>query len=212
MPSKIIDISWPITKDMVEYKDKKTIEIKEIEGFEQNKVRQTLLTFSTHVGTHIDAPSHFVENGVSIDKIGLERLVGDCWVLDFSDVEEKIGVDDLKKSEINQGDIILLKTKNSNLKEKGSFEPNFVYLDPEAAGFLVSKKVKSVGIDYLGIERDHPEHDTHIKLLKNGIPIIEGLRLPHVSKGKYFFCCLPLALQGVEAAPARAVLIEKISL
>ncbi len=210
MPSKIIDISWPITKNMVEYKDKKTIEIKEIETFEKNKVRQTLLTFSTHVGTHIDSPSHFIENGASIEKIGLDRLVGDCRVLDFGGVEGEIGINDLKKYEINQGDIVLLKTKNSSLKEEGAFEHNFVYLGFEAADFLVSKKIKSVGIDYLGIERGQPEHNTHVKLLKNDILIIEGLRLVNVLEGKYFFCCLPLALQGSEAAPARAILIDQI--
>lgn len=84
-----------------------------------------------------------------------------------------------------------------------------------------------MGIDYLGIERDQPDHISHkvpelddasscVKakfmrsqtLLGSNIPIIEGLRLAHVeAEREYHFVCLPLAIRGLEAAPARAVLI-----
>jgi len=66
-----------------------------------------------------------------------------------------------------------------------------------------------VGIDYLGIEHSQPGHVTHTTLMHQDIVIIEGLRLFHINPGRYFFVCLPLAVIGLEAAPARAILIEE---
>ena len=88
------------------------------------------------------------------------------------------------------------------------FHYNFVYVDKSAAEYLVQIKSVAIGIDYLGIERDQPQHDTHALLLQNNIPIIEGLRLGHVKPGYYTLMCLPLLIPGLDAAPARAILIE----
>ena len=72
-----------------------------------------------------------------------------------------------------------------------------------------SKKIKAVGIDYLGIERNQPDHETHTILMKHEIGIIEGLRLSHVEPQRYFFLCLSLPVVGLEAAPARAILVHQ---
>jgi arylformamidase len=111
---------------------------------------------------------------------------------------------------IYAGDIILLKTANSSLGATALFNPSFVYLEASGAHYLQEKKIKAVGIDYLGIERAQPAHETHLQLMEHGITIIEGLRLQHVKQGRYLVCCLPLNAVGIEAAPARAVLIEGI--
>jgi arylformamidase len=73
---------------------------------------------------------------------------------------------------------------------------------------FAEKKVKAIGIDYLGIERNQPDHATHTILMKHNIAIIEGLRLADAVAGDYFFICLPLNVIGLEAAPARAVLLR----
>ncbi len=108
---------------------------------------------------------------------------------------------------IPDNSIVLFKTKNSLLECDALFNPVFIFLAPDAAQLLVEKQVKAVGIDYLGIERGQPDHATHVTLLAKNIPIIEGLRLKDIKAGSYFLCCLPLAIQGLEAAPARAVLL-----
>ena len=84
-----------------------------------------------------------------------------------------------------------------------------MYLEASGAAYLAEKKVKAVGIDYLGIEHSQPGHPTHENLLNADIVVIEGLRLHHVQPGSYFFVCLPLNMIGTEAAPARAILMEK---
>jgi arylformamidase len=135
-------------------------------------------------------------------------LIGDCKVLDLTHVDEKIIASDLQKFDIQENDIILFKTKNSLFPDTGKFEPNFIYLDKTGAQYLASKKIKTVGIDYLGIERKQPEHETHITLFESNITIIEGLRLAEANPGVYFLICLPVKIEGVEAASSRAILLD----
>lgn len=83
-----------------------------------------------------------------------------------------------------------------------------MYLDASGAEYLVEKNVKAVGIDYLALETQ-PGFPSHKILLKKEILIIEGLRLQHVEPKEYEFVCLPIKLIDVDAAFARAILLER---
>ena len=206
---RIFDISWPISRTTVGYKDQTTVKFEDVKTFQKDNARETIIQLDSHTGTHVDAPAHFIRDGATIDQVGLHSLIGPSAVIDLTTVGEKITAENLEEKDIREGDIILLKTTNSSLDATGDFYPYFVYLDVSGAQYLVSKKVKAVGIDYLGIERGDPDHLTHITLMKNNVTIIEGLRLQKVKAGSYFCCCLPLYTIGIEAAPARAVLLEQ---
>ncbi len=207
----VIDISWPISTATTGYKDRSVVHFDEVKNFNRDGARETNIHISAHSGTHIDAPSHFLREGKTIDEIALERYVGDCVVLDMTSCAERVTRDDLQEHDhlIRHGGIILLKTLNSDLTPTDKFSPHFVYLEKSGAAYLAEKKIKLVGIDYLGIEHSQPGHQTHEILMNADVSIIEGLRLAHVQAGAYFFVCLPLYVIGLEAAPARAILMKK---
>ncbi len=209
MKSVYYDISWPITSDMTAYKDRHIVRITPTKEFAQDGARESLITLGSHTGTHIDAPAHFIEHGITVEQIPLTHLIGRCRVIDLNTCLDKITAHDLESCNLQDHEIILLKTANSALSAAAAFEPNFVYLSADTADFLVHKNIKTVGIDYLGIERNQPAHETHQILLAAGILIIEGLRLGQVEAGSYNLICLPLLFHGLDAAPARAIL-EKI--
>ena len=208
---KIFDISWPISKATTGYKDRYIVGVDEIKNFNRDGVRETTIHLSSHSGTHVDAPSHFLRDGKTIDEVSLDRLIGDCVVLDMTTCAERITRDCLlaHENDITQDSIILFRTTNSDLSPTDKFSPHFVYLEASGAAYLAEKKIKAVGIDYLGVEHSQPGHPTHENLLNANIALIEGLRLGHVPAGKYLFICLPLNVIGTEAAPARAVLISQ---
>ena len=85
---KIFDISWPISKATTGYKDRYIVGIDEIKNFNRDGVRETAIHLSSHSGTHVDAPSHFLKEGKCIDEIHLDRLIGDCVVLDMTTCAE----------------------------------------------------------------------------------------------------------------------------
>lgn len=204
--AEIIDISWPITVDMTTYKDRDDVLFSRYKDFPHDTARETSWSASLHTGTHIDAPAHFLPHGGTMQAYGLHQLCGTAYVISCTDVERVITRHDLHKTHIPRDTIILLQTRNSYLQPDAPFDYEFVYLDKDAASYLVDCGVRAVGIDYLGIERDQPDHGTHNTLLQSCIPIIEGVRLGHVQPGMYGLWCLPLAMPYAEAAPARAVL------
>lgn len=200
---RIYDISMTIETKMPVYKNKeeKTPQIKtKTNGY----VTESSLSFNLHTGTHIDAPLHMLSSGKDISNYPLENFLTHCKVLSFS--SEKISRKDLENKDIKKGDFLLFKTKNSYFDD---FIFDFAYLDEEGAAYLKEKEIKGVGIDALGIERNQKNHPTHKLLLGAGIIIIEGLRLKDVPEGEYFLIALPLKIKDVEAAPTRAILVEK---
>jgi len=166
------------------------------------------LVLSTHYGTHIDAPYHFIQNGKSIDQYLVQEFILPAQVIEIKDTES-IRRPELEPLDIKQGDALLFKTNNSASGRSigGIFSEDFVYLSTEAADFCAKKRVSLLGIDYATIDKygdmNFPAHRT---LLKKGILILEGVYLKDVPVGQYTLFCLPLKIKGGEASPVRAIL------
>ena len=202
---KIIDISLLLSDKTIVYPGNPELKIATIPG---KTSTHSEITIGSHAGTHLDAPKHVFENGAGVDKVDLNKIVGECRVLDMTRVKEVIGVDDLKKEKIKKGERILVKTKNSK-RGFEKFYDDYIYLGGEAAEFLAKKKIALFGMDYLSVKkRGGPDNRPHTELLRSGVVIFEGLDLSKVKPGKYFFVGLPLKFAGLDGAPARAVLIS----
>jgi arylformamidase len=207
---KIIDISLPITEHMQVYKDKeeKRPVFTRAAQHPNQSIQETVLTINLHTGTHVDAPLHIFSDGAGIEQYPLDKFFGQAQVLDLSHVTDCITDQHLAAYNIEQNQIILLKTRNS-AHMGNRFDFDFVYLTDTAAAYLAAKQIKTVGIDALGIERNQSHHPTHRHLLSAQIPIIEGLQLRSVEAGQYTFIGFPIYLPGNEASLIRAVLIDQ---
>lgn len=168
------------------------------------------IQFGSHTATHVDAPRHFSDSGETVDNLPLELLVGPALVVRFDENLKAITRADLEGRGLEGSTRVLFATRNSRLQtEAAEFVPDYTYVAPDAAEYLVSLGVKLVGVDYLSVEQFHSgHHRTHHTLLDNSVVIVEGLQLAHVPEGRYDFVCLPLRLAGCDGAPARAILIE----
>lgn len=203
---KIYDISMTVHEGMQVYKNKEEKKpiLVNVQNFSNAKNYESKITMDAHTGTHLDAPLHMIDGGSRIETIPLESTVGMARVLDLTHVEDGIGRSDLEPFSLQQGEWVLLKTRNSLSEE---FDFNFVYLREDGAKYAKERGLKGIGTDGLGIERAQPDYGTHRTLMSSGILIVEGLRLKDVPAGTYFMVVAPLKLSGIEAAPARAFLI-----
>ncbi|NLP51719.1 cyclase family protein [Bacillus sp. RO1] len=201
---KVYDVSSPIYTGMPVYKNKPEKQPKQTTNT-NGYVTETRLELDVHTGTHVDAPLHMVVDGETIETLPLEKLVGPCKVFDLTAVEDRITVKDIEGLDIGKDDFLLFKTKNSFDEE---FNFDFVYVAEDAAAYLAEIGVSGVGVDALGIERSQEGHPTHKTLFANGVIIIEGLRLKDIAEGEYIMCAAPLKLSGVDASPARIVLMD----
>lgn len=164
-------------------------------------------SMSLHTGTHMDAPFHFIQNGIGMDRMPLDTVVGRARVIEILD-PEKIGAEELASHNIQEGERVLFKTRNSSRDwTREPFLHDYVYLSSEAAMMIADRRVRLVGVDYLsvgGFEKN--ETEVHRSLLEAGIWIIEGLFMLHVQPGDYDLICLPLKFENADGAPARAIL------
>ena len=209
--SRIYDISVPVRSGGLVYPGNPEISIALQQAISRGAgANVSTVAFGSHTGTHVDAVRHFIDDGEAVDEIALDALIGPAIVVAFDDSVMSVGAQDLEGCDLGTSERVLLKTRNSGFITNDDFQRDYTFLAPDGAEFLVSRGVRVVGIDYLSIEQFHSgHHRTHKTLLQNGVVIVEGLNFSEVSPGEYDFICLPLRLEGLDGAPARAVLIER---
>jgi len=207
--SRIYDISVPIRSGGIVYPGNPEIDITLQQAVAKGAgANVSAIRFGSHTGTHADASRHFFDDGQPVDQIPLDRLIGPAILVSFPDNVRAIGTAELKAHDLRGRTRILLRTRNSALLSQKQFAPDYTYLAPDGAEYLVDKGVELVGIDYLSIEQFHSgHHRTHRTLLAKSVVILEGLDLSVPPPGEYQLICLPLRIEGCDGAPARAVLI-----
>ncbi len=170
----------------------------------------THLSFSAHIGTHVDAPLHRIWDGAPVDALDLHTLIGPAYVADLTSLPTEIAAVDLEAAAIPQDTVrLLLKTRNGALWQREGFQADYVALTDDAADWLIERGIRLVAVDYLSADLDRAqEFPVHTKLLGAGIAIVEGVLLDAVTAGRYILVCLPLRVQDADGAPARAVLVS----
>ncbi|MHC1757007.1 MAG: cyclase family protein [Methanosarcina sp.] len=224
----IIDITVPISSFTPIFPGDPEPSIERTCTLEKDGCAVSRLSFGSHTGTHVDAPSHILKDGLPIDRLDIESLMGKAIVLDFSQRNGALtgyildkAYNDRKITESVPA--LLLKTKasfrkeispeSSGLKEGGSDRgrelEESAYLDADSAAWIVRNGFKTVGIDGFSVDSLSSENlPAHHMLLSNNVNIVECLDLSSVEAGMYFFLCLPLKVEGCDGAPARALLIS----
>jgi arylformamidase len=207
--SRIYDISVPIRSGGLVYPGNPEVDIALQQAVAKGAgANVSTIRFGSHTGTHADAARHFFDDGQTVDRIPLERLIGPALLLSFPDDIRSVGAAELRAHDIKGQTRILLRTRNSAFLSQKEFVKDYTYLAPDGAQYLVDQGVELVGIDYLSIEQFHSGHHlTHRTLLERSVVIVEGLDLSVPPPGEYQFICLPLRIEGCDGAPARAVLI-----
>jgi arylformamidase len=164
------------------------------------------LCMGTHTGTHIDAPSHYLEREGGVDRIDPDVFMGPGVIINL---RGSVAIDRraLVSSMMGDHKRVFFKTSNSAKMLLSKFQEDYVYLTEDGAEYLIENGVLMCGIDYLSIEKYHtPTAPVHKKLLKAGIVIVEGLNLLDIPSGPCEIYCLPLKIEGGDGAPARALI------
>jgi kynurenine formamidase len=186
-----------------------------------------------HGGTHIDAPAHFAKDGVTVDAVPLDQLVGRAVMVDVSrkclaDRDYRITIDDFRDwekahHEIPSQTIVLLRTgfarywpdrkRYLGTDERGAAavaELHFPGLDPAAAAWLVSeRKIKAVGLDTASIDYGQSTgFEAHVQLMTHGVPAMENLaNLDRLPPTGITVVALPMKIAGGSGGPLRAIAI-----
>jgi arylformamidase len=203
-----IDVSVPLRSGMVHWPGDPPVSIELVaEMARGDNADVTAIDMGAHTGTHMDAPSHFVAGGASLDDLDPDVVFGPARVIAISD-PVAVTEAELERHDIQRGERLLFRTSNSErCWSTDDFVEDFVYVSEDAAALLAAREVRLVGIDYLSVGGFHVDGAAiHRRLLGAGVWIIEGLDLRSVAPGRYELICLPLRLAGAEGGPARVML------
>jgi arylformamidase len=209
-PEGWYDITVPLKPGMSHFPtDPAPYKVRRVSDALGPKVTLSQVEMTSHTGTHIDAPIHFIPGGSTISDMSLTATIGPARVIEIKD-RQKIKVAELEKHNIRKGERLLFKTRNSPLAyESEKFLEDYVYFDVPAAEYLVKKGIILVGLDCLtiGLFND-PENitRTHEIFLQAGVCILEGCALGNVQPGEYELLCLPLLMYQSDGGPCRAIL------
>jgi len=210
---KPIDLTLTISKTIPNFPGSPKPQFILWSDIKNNGYNLELLFFSSHTGTHIDAPYHFIKDGLKIHQISLDRLVGKAILIK------------LKKSKnesISKLDIISFEKKNGKISDNSSIffftgwqknlnKSNYFTENPglaiSAAKYLALKKINLVGIDSPSIDIGMDEsYRAHHILSKNNILIVENLsNLNKIPSKEFNFTILPLKIKDATGSPVRAI-------
>lgn len=171
-------------------------------------VNVSAFTMSTHAGAHADAPLHYDANGTPIDQLALAPYLGKCVVLDVSNGTGPITVSEVKDAAKNAGtDLpgrVLLRTYKTAPRD---WDPDFRPIGAQTIDFLANSNVILIGVDTQSLDpATSKTMEAHNAVRRANMRILECLVLDHVTPGVYELIALPLKLEGLDAAPVRAVL------
>jgi len=203
----IYDISMEIQEDMPLYPETERTKVIRRKNYKDDGFNLTSISMSTHAGTHIDAPFHFINGGKKINDISLDNFIIKVQVVKINN-EREITTQELKQKNI-ENSALLFKTINSKISDNSSFYKDYVSLNEKASRYLISKGIKFIGIDYLSVEKyENSSQQVHKLLLENEVILLEGLNLRKIKPDEYTLIALPLKIKDSEGTPVRAVLVE----
>ncbi len=215
---EIIDLTYEIVEDMSIFNAPwhPNISIVQLGRIETEGRETRRICLGTHTGTHMDAPLHFIKNGESIDKIPLDKLIGDVTIVDFSYLENNKPVTKEMLTKIEICSKMIFKFGwGKNWKTKDFFN-NYPFFSISAVNYLISQKIEVLGMDTpspddsrinihdknLDRNADSPIHKL---LLSHGIIIIEYIANLDIVKDYHGWnlIALPLKIKGADGSPVR---------
>ena len=210
---KIIDLTLTVSDKIPTFPGSPQPNLIPWENIKEDGYNLELLFLSSHTGTHMDAPHHFLEKGAKIHEISLKKLVSEAALIQSQKGSgESITKTDIQKFEKKSGKIdgfssVIFQTGwQRNLQKKYYFTKN-PGLSVSAAKYLASKKISLVGIDSPSIDLGKDsKFSVHQIFAKKGMLIVENLaNLDKIKSSKFHLVVLPLKLKNATGSPVRAI-------
>lgn len=171
-------------------------------------VNVSAITLSVHTGTHADAPCHVDDAGRTVDELPLGAYLGPATVIERRGVTS-LARGDLRELDLARTERLLIKTETSDADAQ-TWPERFLTLSPDAAEYLGEQGLQLVGLDTPSVDPQTSQTlDAHHILARHGVVHLENLWLRDVPPGDYWLAALPLRMEGLDAAPVRAVLMTR---
>ncbi len=209
---KVIDLSHTIGTSIPVYPGSEPPVITQESTIEKNGSAEKRLSFLSHTGTHIDAPSHMLKGGASLEEMDISLFTGRGCAVDVSEpVDGLITPEALlpHRDLIDRSDFLILHSGWYRYSRSDSYFKGFPVLSSGAAEWLTGFKLKGVGVDMISVDPvESTDYCNHLIFFRNNMIIIENLRnTDHLLGLEFTLHVFPLKISGGDGSPVRAVAI-----
>lgn len=209
---KVIDLTHTLKESMPLYPGTDRPRLKSVSTYEKNHYRETEICIFSHVGTHIDPPSHITKEGKTLDSFSADTFVGNALIIDCRDLQngEQITMKQLEVycDKLKQVDFLLFNTGWDKKWGTEDYFYGYPCIDDTVLEFIINERYKGIGFDTISLDPvSSTTVDRHKKLFaQSEIINIENLtNLDLCYGGIFLLCCLPLKYENSDGAPARAI-------
>ena len=210
--NEIIDLTYLINEQMITYPTPwhPKVSIQRLGKIEEVGRNTRKIILGTHTGTHIDAPLHFVKDGKSIDKIPLEKIVGNVTIVDFSNLKENTPIEKEMLMELKITKRMIFRFGWQKFWNTEKFYKNYPFFTTDAANYLVSKGIELIGYDTpspddSNMNVNEVDSPIHKILLGNNIILLEYLanldKLTDLEN--WNLVVAPMKIEGSDGSPSR---------
>ncbi len=176
-----------------------------------SSVNLSSVTSSLHVGTHADAPLHVRDGWPGSHELPLEVFHGPATVIDVREFSGEVEIDRLMPLLASDWPVRLLLRTGASVAT-GEFPAEWVTLSESCVRILMGEGLRLLGVDSPSVDtRESKSLAVHKTLFAGNAFILENLDLRRTPAGNYDLIAFPLSLMALDAAPVRAVLVDRDS-
>ncbi len=207
----VFDLSLPIRDGGPSYPGDPICSIASFKTLAANGVNLSAVSIGSHQATHLDAPFHFLADGLTVDQIPLEQTSGPALLVDLGERPPKsaIEIEDFAGLDLRPGDRLVYRLGWDRRGNEPGYFTDGPSLSLAAAAWLAKRRLGLLGMD---VPTPNPEHgpEVHRLLLGAGTVLLEGLAgLDRLRPGSFWLSAAPLRIIGSDGAPVRAYGVQR---
>ncbi len=209
---RVIDLTHTIKADMPVYPGTGTPKLEPANTYEENGFRETLVSFYSHTGTHMDPPAHLFAGRTTLDAFPASQFLGRALVIDCTHLREgeAITMKELRKygGLEDTVDFLLFYLGWDARWGNDSYFGDYPCIDEEVLQHILDRSYKGIGFDVIGLDPiadgNLPRHKALFR--EKDIVNIENLKnLGQCGTEPFWFACLPMKIEESDGAPVRAI-------
>ena len=199
---KYIDLTHAIENNMPVYPGTASLEMRPANTIEKDGFREKIITFCSHTGTHMDAPSHMLANGKNLDDYQCSKFIGKALLMDIKDERN---IKNYEK-QLETVDFVIFKTGWAKYWHQPKYFENYPCISRETTDYLVGFNLKGIGFDAISIDPIDSKFENHNIIFENDMIIIENLtNLETIDQEIFELVVLPLKIKEADGSPIRAI-------
>ena len=199
---KYIDLTHRIENNMPVYPGTADLEMIPANSIEKDGFREKVITFCSHTGTHMDAPSHMLEQGNNLDDYDCSKFIGKALLIDIEEEKNFSNYFD----QLKEVDFVIFKTGWSKYWGSMKYFEDYPCIGMETIDYLVGFDLKGIGFDAISIDPIDSKFENHYIVFENDMIIIENLtNLEQINQEIFELMVLPLKISTADGSPIRAI-------